>query len=102
MVLEAKGIKGKDWFGKSDPFLMLYIRPKEDKIKRTSTKSNTTNAVWNEAFDLEVSQRCRCTFKVMPCLLASVRGRMFEFVAQCLVCKLADIWTWCDVKDCFL
>eukprot|EP00246_Nothoceros_aenigmaticus_P012559 TRINITY_DN3958_c0_g1_i1.p1 TRINITY_DN3958_c0_g1~~TRINITY_DN3958_c0_g1_i1.p1 ORF type:complete len:535 (-),score=102.43 TRINITY_DN3958_c0_g1_i1:317-1921(-) len=54
LVYESKGIKGKDWFGKSDPFLMLFIRPKEETIKRTSTKSNTNNPTWDEGFDLDV------------------------------------------------
>ncbi|KAL3689291.1 hypothetical protein R1sor_015600 [Riccia sorocarpa] len=53
-LVEARDIMKLDVVGKSDPFVMLYVRQKADKIKRSSTKNNKKHATWNEGFILEV------------------------------------------------
>lgn len=51
-VVKAKGLKNMEMIGKSDPYLVLYIRP----IFKVKTKviENNLNPVWNQTFELIV------------------------------------------------
>lgn len=53
-LIEAKGIKNTDLIGKADPFVQMFVRQTNDKIKRSKTKKNTLKPVWNETFVIEV------------------------------------------------
>ncbi|KAL2631426.1 hypothetical protein R1flu_016112 [Riccia fluitans] len=53
-LVEAKDIMKTDVVGKSDPFVMFYVRQRADKIKRSTTKNNKKQATWNEGFVVEV------------------------------------------------
>lgn len=53
-VLKAEGVMNTDILGKSDCFVILYVRKKPERIKRSSTKKNSLNPVWNEGFKIEV------------------------------------------------
>ncbi|XP_035714351.1 protein unc-13 homolog 4B isoform X3 [Folsomia candida] len=52
-VVEAKGLKGKDVNGLSDPFCTLFVSPKQKH--NTSMKPETLNPVWREYFSFPVS-----------------------------------------------
>ncbi|KAI5058184.1 hypothetical protein GOP47_0026354 [Adiantum capillus-veneris] len=53
-LLKAEGVMNTDILGKSDCFVILFVRKKPERIKRSSTKKNTLNPVWNEGFRIEV------------------------------------------------
>ncbi|CAG7828570.1 unnamed protein product [Allacma fusca] len=52
-VIEAKGLKGKDVNGLSDPFCTLYVSPKQKH--NTSMKPATLNPTWREYFSFPVT-----------------------------------------------
>jgi Ca2+-dependent lipid-binding protein len=56
-LIEAKNVKNTDVIGKTDPFVVLYVRQTKDKTKRSKSKQNTLKPVWNERFTLEVCFR---------------------------------------------
>jgi len=53
-LIEGKNIKNTDLIGKTDPFVVLYVRQTKDKVKRSKSKKNTLKPVWNETFKIEV------------------------------------------------
>jgi len=53
-LIEAKNIKNTDLIGKADPFVQMFVRQTNNKIKRSQTKKNTLKPVWNETFTIEV------------------------------------------------
>jgi len=53
-LIEGKNIKNTDLIGKTDPFVVLYVRQTKDKVKRSKSKKNTLKPVWNETFQIEV------------------------------------------------
>lgn len=55
-LIEAKNIKNTDLIGKADPFVTLFVRQTKDKVKRSTSKSNTLRPVWNEDFKIEVKK----------------------------------------------
>ncbi|KAJ7543155.1 hypothetical protein O6H91_09G027300 [Diphasiastrum complanatum] len=54
LLVQADKLLNKETFGKSDPFVQLFIRQKADWIKKSSIKKNSLSPVWNEKFILEV------------------------------------------------
>ncbi|MCO5559716.1 hypothetical protein L7F22_013317 [Adiantum nelumboides] len=55
-LLKAEGVMNTDILGKSDCFVILFVRKKPERIKRSSTKKNSLNPVWNEGFRIEVDE----------------------------------------------
>lgn len=53
-VVQAKDLPNKDLIGKSDPFVVVFIRPLRNRTKRTKTISNQLNPIWNESFEFVV------------------------------------------------
>ncbi|KAH7290432.1 hypothetical protein KP509_30G048300 [Ceratopteris richardii] len=53
-LIRAEGVMNTDILGKSDCFVILYIRKKPERIKRSTTKKNSLHPVWNEGFKIEV------------------------------------------------
>ncbi|KAJ7535342.1 hypothetical protein O6H91_12G029200 [Diphasiastrum complanatum] len=53
-LVQAKDLLNKDAIGKSDPFVLLYIRPMPSRMKKTRTIDNQLNPIWNEHFQFEV------------------------------------------------
>lgn len=53
-LIEAKNIKNTDLLGKSDPFVQMFVRQTQNKIKRSKVKKDTLKPVWNETFTIEV------------------------------------------------
>lgn len=53
-LLRAEEVMNTDLLGKSDCFVILYVRKKLERIKRCTTKKNTLHPVWNEGFRIEV------------------------------------------------
>ena len=49
-VLKASGLKNMELIGKSDPYVVLHIRPLF-KVK-TKVVDNNLNPVWDETFEL--------------------------------------------------
>ena|ERR1044072_7916481 len=49
-VVKANDLKNKEMIGKSDPYVVVYIRPLF-KVK-TKVIDNNLNPIWNEVFDL--------------------------------------------------
>nr|XP_010934089.1 synaptotagmin-5 isoform X3 [Elaeis guineensis] len=49
-VMKANGLKNMEMIGKSDPYVVLYVRPMF-KVK-TKVIDNNLNPVWNETFEL--------------------------------------------------
>ncbi|KAJ6825275.1 synaptotagmin-5-like isoform X1 [Iris pallida] len=49
-VVKASGLKNLEMIGKSDPYVVLFIRPMS-KVK-TKVIDNNLNPVWNETFEL--------------------------------------------------
>ncbi|EFJ24500.1 integral membrane single C2 domain protein [Selaginella moellendorffii] len=66
-IIEAKRLLNKETFGKSDPFVYVYVRQKQELMQRTATKSNTSNPTWNEHFivDVEDPQTQKLNLRVM-------------------------------------
>lgn len=56
-LIEATDLMNTDILGKSDPFALLFVRLKTERIKRSSTKKNTLHPVWNEGFIIEVDDQ---------------------------------------------
>lgn len=53
-LIKAEGVMNTDILGKSDCFVVLFVRKKPERIKRSSTRKNSLNPVWNEGFRIEV------------------------------------------------
>jgi hypothetical protein len=53
-LIEASGLMKTDIIGKSDPFVFLYVRKLKERIKRSTTKQNNLDPVWNETFEVLV------------------------------------------------
>ena len=49
-VVKANDLKNMEMIGKSDPYVVVYIRPMF-KVK-TQVVDNNLNPVWNQTFDL--------------------------------------------------
>lgn len=49
-IVKANDLKNMEMIGKSDPYVVLYIRPVV-KVK-TKTVENNLNPVWNQTFEL--------------------------------------------------
>ncbi|KAM7508728.1 hypothetical protein LguiA_019181 [Lonicera macranthoides] len=54
-VLKANNLKNKEFIGKSDPYVVVYIRPLF-KVK-TKCIENNLNPVWNQVFELIAEDR---------------------------------------------
>ncbi|KAJ4951069.1 hypothetical protein NE237_027901 [Protea cynaroides] len=54
-VVKADGLKNTEMIGKSDPYVVLYVRPLF-KVK-TRVINNNLNPVWNETFELIVEDK---------------------------------------------
>ncbi|GJN07679.1 hypothetical protein PR202_ga25527 [Eleusine coracana subsp. coracana] len=54
-VIKATSLKNKELIGKSDPYVVLYVRPMF-KVK-TKVKDDNLNPEWNETFDLIVEDK---------------------------------------------
>eukprot|EP00741_Cyanophora_paradoxa_P007110 tig00001093_g6881.t1 len=52
-MLEARGLKDADTFGKSDPYAIVKLGA---KTKRTKTVKGNTNPVWNEEFQIDFKE----------------------------------------------
>ncbi len=56
-LIEGKNLKKTDVImGKTDPFVVMYVRQTKDKMKRSTCKKGTLNPVWNESFKVEVKK----------------------------------------------
>ncbi|CAM6044581.1 unnamed protein product [Sphagnum compactum] len=53
-LIEGKNLKKTDLVGKTDPFVVMYVRQTKDKMKRSTRKKNALNPVWNENLKVEV------------------------------------------------
>lgn len=53
-LVQAKNLLNKDIIGKSDPFVILYVRPIPSRMKKSRTINNDLNPIWNEHFKIEV------------------------------------------------
>ncbi|KAG2700190.1 hypothetical protein I3760_07G220900 [Carya illinoinensis] len=53
-LVQAKDLTNKDVIGKSDPYVVLFIRPLRDKMKTSKIINNQLNPVWNEHFEFIV------------------------------------------------
>ncbi|KAJ0971055.1 hypothetical protein J5N97_019014 [Dioscorea zingiberensis] len=54
-VVKANALKNMEMIGKSDPYVVLYVRPMF-KVK-TKVINNNLNPIWNEAFELIVDDK---------------------------------------------
>ncbi|GAB2275440.1 Synaptotagmin-4 [Dionaea muscipula] len=50
----AQDLTNKDLIGKSDPFVLLYVRPLRNRMKKSKTINNQLSPVWNENFEFVV------------------------------------------------
>ncbi|KAJ4707857.1 synaptotagmin-5-like [Melia azedarach] len=53
-LVQAKELTNKDLIGKSDPFVVLFVRPLRDRMKTSKTIDNELNPIWNEHFEFTV------------------------------------------------
>ena len=53
-VVECQGLKKTDLFGKSDPFVKLFLLPGAHTEIKTKVIKKTLNPVFNEEFHLKV------------------------------------------------
>ncbi|XP_034223928.1 synaptotagmin-5-like isoform X2 [Prunus dulcis] len=53
-LVQAKDLTNKDLIGKSDPYAVVYIRPLQDRMKKSKTINNDLNPIWNEHFEFIV------------------------------------------------
>ncbi|XP_008242836.1 PREDICTED: synaptotagmin-5-like [Prunus mume] len=53
-LVQAKELTNKDLIGKSDPYAVVYIRPLQDRMKKSKTINNDLNPIWNEHFEFIV------------------------------------------------
>lgn len=61
-LVEAKELVNKEITGNSDPYIVLFVRRRQDSIKESSRMHGTCTPVWNEQFLFNV-----CT--VIPSLV---------------------------------
>ena len=54
-VLKASDLKNMEIIGKSDPYVIMYVRPMF-KVK-TKVISNNLNPEWNETFDMVIEDK---------------------------------------------
>eukprot|EP00850_Spirogloea_muscicola_P002890 SM000011S19068 [mRNA] locus=s11:689053:692991:+ [translate_table: standard] len=52
-LIEAKGLPKTDVIGSCDPYALIYVRQKQGKIKRSTTKHKNQTPIWNEGFFVE-------------------------------------------------
>lgn len=75
--MKANGLKNKEMIGKSDPYVVLHVRP----IFKVKTKviNNNLNPIWDETFELiaedketqALSLEVLCSFSLIALLLSS-------------------------------
>ena len=53
-VVECQNLKKMDRFGKSDPYVRVYLLPGHAEIKKTDTKKKNLNPEYNQTFDFPV------------------------------------------------
>merc|ERR1719450_50061 len=56
-VVECKELKKMDRFGKSDPYVRVYLLPGHADIKKTDVKKKTLNPEFNQIFEFPVTKR---------------------------------------------
>jgi Ca2+-dependent lipid-binding protein len=61
-LIEGKNLKKTDLVGKTDPFVVMYVRQTKDKMKSSTIKKNSLNPVWNENFKVEVKHQIACRY----------------------------------------
>lgn len=66
-IVKATDLKNKEMIGKSDPYVVLYIRPLF-KVK-TKVINNNLNPVWDQTFELiaEDKETQSVIFEVLYC-----------------------------------
>lgn len=66
-LLEATELANKDIAGRSDPYVVLFVRWRQDLTKESSRMCDTSEPVWNEQFlfNVEDSAVQKLTIKVM-------------------------------------
>eukprot|EP00850_Spirogloea_muscicola_P004238 SM000018S03603 [mRNA] locus=s18:188293:192214:- [translate_table: standard] len=52
-LIEARGLPKTDIIGSCDPYALIYVRQKQGKIKRSTTKHKNQTPTWNEGFFVE-------------------------------------------------
>ncbi|CAK9226235.1 unnamed protein product [Sphagnum troendelagicum] len=83
-LIEGKNLKKTDVImGKTDPFVVMYVRQTKDKMKRSTCKKGTVNPVWNESFKVEVEDPE--TQKLTLRLMDNESLERAEYVGSCEV-----------------
>ena len=55
MIIEANNLKNADIFSKTDAFVRLCMKPKEEQIHKTKVVKNNLNPIYNEMFEFMVT-----------------------------------------------
>ncbi|CAK9225458.1 unnamed protein product [Sphagnum troendelagicum] len=83
-LIEGKNLKKTDVImGKTDPFVVMYVRQTKDKMKQSTCKKGTVNPVWNESFKVEVEDPE--TQKLTLRLMDNESLERAEYVGSCEV-----------------
>ncbi|MCO5574464.1 hypothetical protein L7F22_028249 [Adiantum nelumboides] len=66
-LLEGRDVANKDVTGRSDPYVVLFVRRRADLIQQSTKMRDTANPVWNEQFmfSIEDLEMQRLTIKLM-------------------------------------
>jgi chemotaxis protein histidine kinase CheA len=65
-LISATGLHNLDWFGKSDPYCVCFIKGSEEK-KRTEVIDNNLNPEWNETFEFPYTKGAQLVLDVRDC-----------------------------------
>ena len=93
--MKASGLKSQEKFGKSDPYVRLYVRVLFKK--KTTTKDSNLNPEWNESFEFDVEDTETQTLVLQVCvskpaLSDNFSSRLFYVSAFSNKCK-AHVYT---------
>lgn len=75
-VVRAEGLKSQEKFGKSDPYVRLYVRVLFKK--KTKTKDSNLNPEWMEEFEFDVEDTETQTLMLQVCVCEPLSSNNFS------------------------
>ncbi|ESR63622.1 Synaptotagmin-4 [Citrus sinensis] len=97
-LVQAKELTNKDLIGKSDPFVVIFVRPLRDRMKTSKTINNELNPIWNEHFEFTVEDAStqHLTVRVFddegPMLAPEIIGIAQIALKELEPGKVKDVW----------
>ena len=88
-IIQGKGLMAMDLGGTSDPYVKIYLLPREKHLKKQETKVHrkTLDPVFNETFKYEVT----FIFNVLMVFVHDIKQKCFFCMSYILLCNLSII-----------